>query len=81
MLKKTLSAFALAGLMAFAACGGEEEAAVEGGDAIVTDTAAAPAIAPAPVVTDTMAAPMDTGAGMDTAHTAGATAGTDTTKH
>lgn len=58
------AALAMAGLVSFAACGGEGGEA-EGEGTAVEDTAAIAPVTPAPVVTDTAATgamPMDTGA-------------------
>ena len=56
MLKQSLTVLALAGVVSFAACSGDNQAADEG---VAVDTAAVPVTEPAaPVVTDTMAAPM-----------------------
>jgi hypothetical protein len=64
MKNRTLAAFALAGLIGFAACGGGEEAATD--DTLLEDTTTMPPVTPAPVVTDSAMMPMDSAA-MDTA--------------
>jgi len=67
MKNRYFAALALAGLVSFAACGGE------GGDAgeetLVEDTAAIAPVTPEPIVTDTAAGalPADTGVVVDTA--------------
>ena len=64
-MKRTLAALALAGLVAFAACGGAEEEATD--ETLLEDTTTVAPVTPAPVVTDT-AMPADTGvAATDTA--------------
>ena len=57
MKNRYFAALALAGLVSFAACGGEE-AEVE--DTLVTDTMSAP-ITPEPVITDTGTVMVDSG--------------------
>jgi len=76
MKNRYFAALAMAGLVSFAACGGDEGA--EGGEGMAEDTAAVAPITPAPVVTDTAATgALPTDAGMDTT----AAAGTDTAAH
>ena len=60
MKNRYFAALALAGLVSFAACGGEE---AETEDTLVTDTATIAPITPEPVVIDsTTAMPMDSAA-------------------
>jgi hypothetical protein len=60
MKNRYFAALALAGLVSFAACGGDE---VETEDTLVTDTATVAPITPEPVVVDsTSAMPMDSAA-------------------
>ena len=61
------AALAMAGLVSFAACGGDETE-IEEGDVIAEDTGMVAPITPEPVVTDTAmgALPADTGAALTT---------------
>ena len=62
MKNRYFAALALAGLVSFAACGGEEGA--EGEGTLVEDTATVTPITPEPVVVDSTALPVDSAAGV-----------------